>query len=386
MGRDNRGPVVALAGVVIGGLSVLLGLAGYAKARRPQAIIEALRAAGVPAPAMFARVVTTVELAVAVAGLSLPGRIGGYVIAGSFAALAVGALILGRDPQARACGCFGDPDGLPLGGRQVATNAAAVAAAVGSALAAPGGLLDVASRRPGPGLIGVLLALALALAARAWLRGGPASGSGRLEASALRLVDSSAHALEGRFSRRSALVRIAVAGSALAVAPLRYLLYPGTALGVVVPGSCGDGLCTDGYTAFCCEINQGLNGCPAGTFVGGWWMCTDYRGHQLCAGTGVRYYIDCNALPGQPFPGGCRCADGSCDKRRVACNVFRYGQCNTHVSGTTAVVCRVITCENPGTIPHFNCSTAVMVDDAVCGHEAACLEPVALQLSGAGGA
>jgi hypothetical protein len=413
------GAVIVLAGTVIGGLSLLLGLAAYAKARRPQPTTEALRAAGAPAPAALVRLLTAAELAVAVAGLSLPGRIGGAVVAGSFAALAAGAVIAGRVPQARACGCFGDWDGLPLGRRHVTTNAAAAAAAAGAALTAPGSLVDLVSRRPFAGLAGLLLAVMLALAVRESLRGRSASvlspsrgrsasalspsrgrsasapsplrrrsagGPSRLEASALRLVDASAHALEGRFSRRSALARVAVAGSAMTVAPLRYLLYPGTALGVVVPGSCGNGLCTDGYTAFCCEINQGVNGCPTGTFIGGWWMCTDYRGHQLCAGTGVRYYIDCNALPGHPFPGGCRCADGSCDKRRIACNVFRYGQCNTQVRGTTAVVCRVITCENPGRNPEFNCSTAVMVDDAVCGHEAGCLEPVAVQLPGAGGA
>ncbi len=44
-------------------------------------------------------------------------------------------------------------------------------------------------------------------------------------------------------------------GLALAVAPLRYLLYPISALAAIDPGSCGGGLSTDGYTAFCCEIN-----------------------------------------------------------------------------------------------------------------------------------
>ena len=176
------------------------------------------------------------------------------------------------------------------------------------------------------------------------------------------------------------------ATSALTTAPLRYLLYPGTALGAVLPSDCRNGLCTDGYTAFCCEINQGINGCPAGTFVGGWWKCTDYRGQQLCHDAGVRYYIDCNSLPGRPFPGGCRCAADSCSHRRQACNVFRYGQCNTHIKGTTPVVCRVVTCENPARIPGLGCSSALMVDDAVCGHEAACLEPPAVQLAGGGGA
>ncbi|MGH2895069.1 MAG: hypothetical protein ACRDPM_17635, partial [Solirubrobacteraceae bacterium] len=205
-------------------------------------------------------------------------------------------------------------------------------------------------------------------------------------APALALVDGSARLLEARLSRRSALTRIALAGSALAVAPVRYLLYPGTALGVVVPGRCRDGLCTDGYTAFCCEINQGLNTCPAGTFVGGWWMCTDYRGHQLCHGSGIRYYIDCNNFPGHPFPGGCRCANDDCSHRRQACNVFRYGQCNTHIKGTTTVVCRVVTCEKPSRIEALNCNATLMIDDAVCGHEAGCLEPMAFQLPGSGGA
>ena len=158
---------------------------------------------------------------------------------------------------------------------------------------------------------------------------------------------------------------------------MRYLLYPGSALAVIAPSNCSGGECTDGYTAFCCEINGGLNSCPSGTFPGGWWMCTDYRGRQLCASQGVRYYVDCNALPDRPFPGGCTCANNSCDNRRVNCNVFRYGQCNTHIEGTTAVVCRMVTCQNPGSIPALNCSSSVSVDNAVCADEAGYLEPTA---------
>jgi hypothetical protein len=66
--------------------------------------------------------------------------------------------------------------------------------------------------------------------------------------------------------------------------------------------------------------------------------------------------------------------------------VFRYGQCNTQIKGTTTVVCRVITCEKPSRIEGLNCNATVMIDDAVCGHEAGCLEPVAVQLPGSGGA
>jgi hypothetical protein len=341
-----------------------------------------LRAVGVPGALGVARAVALVELLVAAAALTLPGRAAGALIAAAFAALTAGAAVGARRAADQACGCFGEEDAA-LGPRHVATNVAAAVAAALSAIAAPASLAALGTRQPGLALVELLLAMTLATLLRAWLRG---AGAGAWHTSALRLVDSSARLLEARISRRSALTRMAVAGSALAVAPVRYLLYPGTALGVVVPGSCGDGLCTDGYTAFCCEIHQGLNTCPAGTFVGGWWMCTDYRGHQLCQGAGIRYYVDCNNLPGQPFPGGCRCADDDCSRRRQACNVFRYGQCNTHIKGTTTVVCRVVTCEKPSRIPSLNCNSTLMVDDAVCGHEAGCLEPMAVQLPGTGGA
>ncbi|MGZ4312401.1 MAG: MauE/DoxX family redox-associated membrane protein [Solirubrobacteraceae bacterium] len=373
--------VLDLARVVIGGLAVLLGLAGYAKLRRPGPSSVMLRAAGVPAARAATHAVAIAELGVLALALVLPGRYAGIVVAMAFAGLTVGAAVGARRAGDRACGCFGDETGA-LGRRHVATNLAAALAGLAAAAIAPGSLAALAGRRPGLALVDLLLAVALAAILRQWLRG---TGSGGLHGSALRLVDSSARLLEARFSRRSALTRIAVAGSALAVAPVRYLLYPCTALGVVVPGRCRDGLCTDGYTAFCCEINQGLNTCPAGTFVGGWWMCTDYRGHQLCHGAGTRYYIDCNNLPRQPFPGGCRCANDDCSHRRQACNVFRYGQCNTQIKGTTTVVCRVVTCEKPSRIPGLNCNSTLMIDDAVCGHEAGCLEPMATQLPGSGG-
>jgi hypothetical protein len=192
--------------------------------------------------------------------------------------------------------------------------------------------------------------------------------------------------LERRSTRRRALSRAALAGAAFAVAPARYLLRPDPAWAVIRPGRCSSGLCTDGYTAFCCEIQQGLNRCPNGTYIAGWWMCTDYRGAGLCHREGVRYYIDCNRIPGRVFPGGCQCAGGTCAKRRVDCNHFRYGQCNTHIHGTTGVVCRLIICENPATVAGMPCNGTVMVDDRTCGHEAKCLAGLASQPPGGGGA
>jgi len=192
--------------------------------------------------------------------------------------------------------------------------------------------------------------------------------------------------LERKVSRRSALSRAALAGSAFAVAPVRYMIRPGTAWAVLRPENCRTGLCTDGYTAFCCEIQHGDNRCPAGTYVAGWWKCTAYKGHGLCADAGVRYYIDCNRMPGSVFPGGCQCANGDCNRRRVDCNQFRYGQCNTQVAGTTEVVCRLVICQHPATVPGMNCNATQKVDDRTCGHEADCLKGLVVQPPAEGGA
>jgi hypothetical protein len=200
-----------------------------------------------------------------------------------------------------------------------------------------------------------------------------------------RLAASIGGLLERRISRRGALARAAVAGSAMAVAPLRYLLRPGTAWAVISPGDCGSGLCTDGYTAFCCEIEEGRNRCPEGSYIAGWWKCTDYRGGGLCHREGVRYYLDCNRVPGETFPGGCQCALGECSRRRVDCNHFRYGQCNTGVAGTTEVVCRLVICQHPADYPALGCNDTLMVDNRTCSHEAGCLRGVAEQLPGGGG-
>jgi hypothetical protein len=185
------------------------------------------------------------------------------------------------------------------------------------------------------------------------------------------LVDVAGSLLERRTSRRGLLARAALAGSAMAVAPLRYLIRPVSAWAVIRPGSCGSGLCTDGYTAFCCEINRGKNVCPPGTFIAGWWKCTRYKGHGLCEAEGVRYYLDCNHLPHSPAI--CRCANGTCAERRTSCNVFRYGQCNTQISGVTAIACRVVVCQHPSTIDGFNCGDTLAVDNHTCSHEWPCL-------------
>ncbi len=326
------------------------------------------------------------EVAAGVAVLVLPGRLAAGLLALAFLSFTVAHV---RSLRAENCDCFGLAEQVDPPRAAALTGVVALLSLGAAGFAAPS-MRELVVRDPAA--LAWVPAAAL-VAALAWRLG--FSGAGLLG----RLADRSGALLGGGFgaqvadyddeliARRSFLLRVAVVGSALATAPLRYLLYPGTALAAVVgPWNCRSGRCADGYTEFCCEINQGgVNACPTGTFAGGWWMCTDYAGRQLCSDRGVRYYVDCNALPGHPFPGGCRCGNDNCGNWRVACNVFRYGQCNTHIDGTTAVVCRLVVCENPATISELHCSAALATDNAVCGHEAPCLEPPAVELVGAGG-
>jgi uncharacterized protein with LGFP repeats len=178
---------------------------------------------------------------------------------------------------------------------------------------------------------------------------------------AQRLVHRVSGALSGRgTTRRSFLTKTAVIGSALAVNPFDFLLKPGTAYGYVC------GTCSDGWTAFCCTINNGANSCPPGSFVAGWWKADNAA---YCCGA-ARYIIDCNASC--PTQCRCRCAGGACDGRRTCCNQFRYGQCHQEISCYGPVVCRVATCTPPWQYDP-SCTTSSATDNRTRDHGAPCL-------------
>ena len=189
-----------------------------------------------------------------------------------------------------------------------------------------------------------------------------------------------------RTGRRGFLVKAALVGSALVSAPLAYLLRPGTAYSAV----CGSAAsCSAGYTAFCCTLNRGMNKCPPGTFVGGWWKAD--RSAYCCAGgsPGPRYYIDCHGRcakctsgcgRGSPFCTSgcvncsCRCSGSStCDQRKVCCNYFRYGQCHQEVPCSGPVACRVVSCTPPHRL-YASCGSTLLRDNATASHSAPCLD------------
>jgi hypothetical protein len=169
-----------------------------------------------------------------------------------------------------------------------------------------------------------------------------------------------------RTSRRSFLGGAALMGAALAVDPFGYLTRPASAYDAV----CGaDNTCAAGYTVFCCTINGGNNSCPPDSFVGGWWKADN---SSFCGGN-ARYYIDCNAYRDGRYT--CHCNTTTCDQRRVACNQFRYGQCNTQIpwSSTGPVLCRVVSCTPPWVQFGGVCSSASATDNNTATHSAPCL-------------
>jgi hypothetical protein len=197
-------------------------------------------------------------------------------------------------------------------------------------------------------------------------------------------VDGLVEVLGRRTTRRRVLQRAAVAGAAMTVAPAAFALRPGTAYAAICGCSgqacdCGS-LCCDGYTEFCCTMS-GVNRCPAGTLLGGWWKVD---GSEFCGG-GPRYYLDCNAQCGgcgcgsSGICGGscsgtpCGCAQGSCGNRKSGCTGFRYGQCHQEVACLGPIVCRVVTCSPPWELDG-TCGTAARTDNATRYHNRPCLQ------------
>ena len=199
--------------------------------------------------------------------------------------------------------------------------------------------------------------------------------STRLLAGATRLIDS-------KTSRRGFLRRAAMVGTALIAAPATYILRPVTAEAAVVPSDCGPGqACNDGWTDFCVNIH-GVNTCPAGSMVAGWWRA---EGNTFCDGNS-RYYMDCNASECSCGCGSsgtcshtctsfdCMCNHDNCDERKIGCTRFRYGQCNNQEPCLGPIICRVVTC-----IPPWEWDSSCTKTDAVAqstySHDAPGLHP-----------
>ncbi len=197
------------------------------------------------------------------------------------------------------------------------------------------------------------------------------------------LADRVGSFLDRRTSRRGFLSRTALIGSALVAAPRTFVLQPVSAYAAL----CGiDTTFSAGYTVMCCTVNRGMNACPPGTFVGGWWKADNTA---YCCNDGQRaprYYIDCQATCTKCRKGcadsycdrecwNCSCRSGpsyTCDQRRDCCNIFRYGQCHQEIGCGGPVACRVVTCTPPYLL-YDDCGTATLYDQRTAQHTAPCL-------------
>ncbi len=170
------------------------------------------------------------------------------------------------------------------------------------------------------------------------------------------LVSSTSTALERTTSRGGFLAKVTLAGAALTVAPLRFLLKPETAWATIsCPSGCSNccnqcssssTCCTSGNSSFCCTT-YGTNNCPGGTGMSGWWYAI--VPNYIC-GANARYYIDCNGCGGFC----CHCAQDLCGNRKECCNTRQWFNCN---ETSPYIRCRIVRCTNPGVLYPSQCQT-----------------------------
>jgi hypothetical protein len=154
---DGRDAAMTAAAGPFAIAAALLVLAGAPKIVRPRDTVNALRAAGIPAPNVFVRIVAFAELAIGVDALVNGNRASAVFVALSYTAFTVFVVVaLRRSTPLASCGCFGRDD-TPPSWIHVAVDAGAVVAAVAVA-AEPGvGLPAVVRDQPLAGVPFLLL-------------------------------------------------------------------------------------------------------------------------------------------------------------------------------------------------------------------------------------
>lgn len=138
-----------MIGALAAAAAVLLGVSGLAKVRAP-APAAAMITRIIPRPRRRSRALTSavragggVEAAIAVAFLSIGGRMTAVLVAGCYLVFTVVALRLAMDGRRTSCGCFGAAD-VPVGVAHVVLDVVCLAAATASVaipVASIGGLL-----------------------------------------------------------------------------------------------------------------------------------------------------------------------------------------------------------------------------------------------------
>jgi len=150
-----------VSGSLLAVVAGVLAAGGVAKLVGPEATVPMLRALGLPARPVVARLLGALEVVVGVATLLFGGGLLAGAVAVLFAAFTVAVLRLRAGGEAVSCGCFGRSSAPPTL-VHVAVDAVASAIAVAAVVVDAPGLLDLRESSPAAGvaLIG-LTALAV---------------------------------------------------------------------------------------------------------------------------------------------------------------------------------------------------------------------------------
>jgi uncharacterized membrane protein YphA (DoxX/SURF4 family) len=137
--------------------SVLLLVGGAAKARHPDDTARAIRALGLPSPAVLVRLFALGEMVIGAAALLVGGRVAALLVAASYIGFsAFVALAMLRGGVLSSCGCFGSTDTPPTIVHLLVTLGLAAVSLV-TAADPVGPLLDGLRGQPLAGLPFVLL-------------------------------------------------------------------------------------------------------------------------------------------------------------------------------------------------------------------------------------
>ena len=137
--------------------ALLLVLAGAPKIVHPRDTLNALHAAGIPAPPVFVRVVAFAELAIGIDAFVNGNRPSAVLVAVSYTVFTLFVVrALRRETPLTTCGCFGRADTPPTW-THVVVDGAAVAAAVAVAVDPGVGIGDVVRAQPEGGIPYVIL-------------------------------------------------------------------------------------------------------------------------------------------------------------------------------------------------------------------------------------
>lgn len=177
------------------------------------------------------------------------------------------------------------------------------------------------------------------------------------------VTERASSAVGRRISRRGFISKATLAAAAAAAAPFAFAMRP-IAANAITCANCSPGdLCCAVNSVFCCTLT-GNNSCPSGSVKSGWWRCS----YDACQPTSpYRYFIDCNPT------GSCtpQCANNLCSRRKTCVNPRTYTQCGPSSLGP--VKCRIVRCQNPGTLWPVDCDTIPINSSNTCSETAGCL-------------